>query len=167
MSELTWRAADLADAAGLAGLFEVIEGTAPIGLETEAGEVRERLSSPRLDRRTDTLIGVDAAAAPRAYAEAADMGVGAGQFRVRLTWALHPGLGSDSVGSALHRARVQRQRPGLRPAIRADPLTCGSAGSAVRSNDAQNATPADLSTRRADAPRTGGHPRRTRPGPSA
>lgn len=83
---------------GLAGLFELIGRTAPIGLETSAGEVRERLSAPRLELGTDTLIGVDADGAVRGYAEAADMGVGNGQFRIRLTCALPPG--SDG-GTAL------------------------------------------------------------------
>jgi mycothiol synthase len=101
MSEPTWRTAELTDVDEIAGLFEAIEKTAPIGMETAAGEVQDRLSAPRLDLRADTLVGVDPAGALCGYAEAADMGVGAGQFRIRLTCALRPGLDSDSMRFAV------------------------------------------------------------------
>jgi mycothiol synthase len=100
-SGISWRAAELADADDLAGLFQAIELAAPIGLETEPGEIRARLSMPRLDPRADTMIGIDAAHGPVAYAEAADMGVGAGRFRMRLTCALHPEVGGDVFGTVL------------------------------------------------------------------
>jgi ribosomal protein S18 acetylase RimI-like enzyme len=101
MSEPTWRAAELTDIDEITGLFEAIEKTAPIGMETAAGDVQDRLSASRLDLRADTLVGVDTAGALCAYAEAADMGIGAGQFRVRLTCALRPELDSDSMRFAL------------------------------------------------------------------
>ncbi|MGH3159395.1 MAG: GNAT family N-acetyltransferase [Streptosporangiaceae bacterium] len=98
MSEISWRAAELADADDLADLFQSIELAAPIGLETEPGEILARLSMPRLDLRADTMIGVDAARRPVAYAEAADMDVGAGKFRIRLTCAVHPDAGRPDAG---------------------------------------------------------------------
>jgi ribosomal protein S18 acetylase RimI-like enzyme len=101
VSEVSWRAAGLADAADLAGLFTVIELAAPIGLETEPGEVAARLSLPQLDLAADTLLGTDAARGLVAYAEAAAMGTGGGQFRVRLTCAVHPGAGGGVLGAAL------------------------------------------------------------------
>lgn len=90
MTEISWRAASLADAADLAGLFTAIELAAPIGLETRPGEVTARLRLPQVDLGTDTLIGTESAHGLIAYAEATDMGTGAGQFRVRLTCAIHP-----------------------------------------------------------------------------
>ena len=112
MSEISWRAAGLADDGDLARLFTAIELAAPIGLETEPGEILARLSMPRLDLQADTLIGVDAAGGPVAYADAADMGVGAGQFRIRLTCALHPGASDGVLGTVLDwltsRARQMR-----------------------------------------------------------
>jgi mycothiol synthase len=112
VTEVSWRAAGPADAADLAGLFEAIQLAAPIGLETEPGEIAERLSMPRLDPRVDTLIGVDAERSPVAYAEAADMGTGAGQFRIRLTCALRPDAGGDQreylLGWLIERARQMR-----------------------------------------------------------
>jgi mycothiol synthase len=112
VSEVSWRAAGLADAVDLAGLFAAIEAAAPIGLETGPGEIAGRLSMPRLDAAADTLVGTDAARGLVAYAEAADMGVGGGQFRVRLTCALHPGAGGDVLGVVLDwlMARARRMR---------------------------------------------------------
>jgi ribosomal protein S18 acetylase RimI-like enzyme len=101
MTRLSWRSADLADAAGLAALFQAVEQSAPVGLETELAEVQARLSSPRLDLAADTLAGVDAAGALLAYAEAAGMGIGQGQVRIRVTSAVHPELGTDVVASTL------------------------------------------------------------------
>lgn len=57
MSDLTWRAARASDAAGLAGLFQEIARTAPIGLETELADLASRLSRPGLDLDRDTLVG--------------------------------------------------------------------------------------------------------------
>jgi|ERR1700722_7480400 phage tail tape-measure protein len=94
MFKLSWRPADLADAGGLAGLFQAVEESAPVGLETDLAEVEARLSSPRLELATDTLAGVDAAGALLAYAEAANMGIGQGQVRIRVTSAVHPELGA-------------------------------------------------------------------------
>lgn len=112
MREINWRAAGLADASDLARLFTAIELAAPIGLETVPGEIVARLSMPRLDLQADTLIGVDAAGGPVAYAETADMGVGAGQFRIRLTCAVYPGAGDGVLGAVLdwltRRARQMR-----------------------------------------------------------
>jgi mycothiol synthase len=112
VSEISWRAAGVADASDLARLFTAIELAAPIGLETEPGELLARLSMPRLDLQADTLIGVDAAGGAVAYADTADMGVGAGQFRIRLTCALHPGAGDAILGAVLgwltRRARQMR-----------------------------------------------------------
>ena len=119
MSDVSWRAARTSDAARLAELFQVIARTAPTGLETEPAEVALRLSKPGLDLELDTLVGVDAAGAVLAYAEAADMGVGQGQFRVRLTNAAHPDLGDDGLHRThewlLERARHlhQERRPDL------------------------------------------------------
>jgi len=101
LSEISWRAAGLADAGDLARLFTAIELAAPIGLETEPGEILARLSMPRLELRADTLIGADAVRGVVAYAGAADMGVGAGQFRIRLTCAVHPDAGDDVLGAVL------------------------------------------------------------------
>jgi ribosomal protein S18 acetylase RimI-like enzyme len=101
MTRLSWRPAGLADAAHLAALFQAVEQTAPVGLETELAEVQARLSSPRLEPATDTLAGVDAAGALLAYAEAAGMGIGQGQVRIRVTSAVHPELGADVVASTL------------------------------------------------------------------
>ena len=113
VSELSWRAARLTDAGDLTGLFTAIEMAAPIGLETEPGEVLARLSMPRLDLRADTLIGADAAGGLVAYADAADMDVGAGQFRIRLTCAVHPGAGGGVLEAVLNwltgRARQMRR----------------------------------------------------------
>jgi mycothiol synthase len=112
VNEVSWRAAGSADVADLVDLFKAIELTAPIGLEAEPGEVAERLSMPRMDPRSDTLIGIDAQRGPVAYAEAADMGTGAGQFRIRLTCALRPGAGGDQMSFLLNwlieRARQMR-----------------------------------------------------------
>jgi ribosomal protein S18 acetylase RimI-like enzyme len=106
-----------ADAEGLAGLFEAIDLAAPIGLETGPGEISARLSMPRLDLLTDTMIGVDAARGPVAYAEAADMGVGGGRFRIRLTCALHPDTGGDVLATVLDwlTARARQMRSERRP----------------------------------------------------
>jgi len=101
MTRLSWRPAGLADAAGVAGLFQAVEQSAPVGLETELAEVQARLSSPRLDLATDTLAGVDAAGRLLAYAEAAGMGIGQGEVRIRVTSAVHPELGADVVASTL------------------------------------------------------------------
>ena len=92
MDELNWRAASDPDATGLAVLFGEIARAAPVGLETSRDEVEARLSLPRLALGRDTLVGTDAAGRVLAYAEAADMGVGQGRFRVRLTSAVHPDL---------------------------------------------------------------------------
>jgi mycothiol synthase len=119
MNELSWCSAGPADAARLVELFRAIEQAAPVGLETGLDEVRARLSMPRLSLDRDTLIGTDAAGAPMVYAEAADMGVGQGLFRIRLTGATHPDLGEDDVRTTLdwlvQRARrLHRERsPGL------------------------------------------------------
>jgi hypothetical protein len=99
MSDVTWRAARPADAANLAELFLAIARAAPIGLETDLAEVQSRLSRPRLDLKRDTLVGIDAAGNAVAYAETADMGVGQGQHRIRLTNALHPELGDEAARS--------------------------------------------------------------------
>jgi mycothiol synthase len=101
MNGLTWRGASMADAAGLAKLFDVIELTAPIGLETDLEEVQARLSMPKLNLDEDTRIGTDAAGMPMAYAEAADMGVGQGMFRIRLTIAVHAGRGPHDMRASL------------------------------------------------------------------
>jgi mycothiol synthase len=115
MSNLSWRAATAGDAAHLAALFGAIARTAPVGLETDLAEIQARLSRPGLDLDTDTLIGFDLAGELRAYAEAADMGVGHGQLRIRLTSALHPDLSSGAIREALDwllgRARqIHRER---------------------------------------------------------
>lgn len=68
-----------------------------MGLETEPAEVASRLSRPGLDLERDTLVRVDATGAALAYAEAADMGVGQGQFRVRLTNAVHPDFADETL----------------------------------------------------------------------
>jgi mycothiol synthase len=101
MSNLTWRSATAGDAAHLAVLFEDIARTAPVGLETGLAEIQARLSRPGLNLDTDTLIGFDLAGDVRAYAEAADMGVGHGQLRIRVTSALYPGLSSTDMRKAL------------------------------------------------------------------
>jgi mycothiol synthase len=101
VSEISWRAARLADTDDLADLFGDIELAAPIGLETQSGDIRARLSMPRLDLQADTMVGADAARGLVAYAEAADMGTSAGRFRVRLTCALHPAVNGDILGTVL------------------------------------------------------------------
>jgi mycothiol synthase len=101
MTRLSWRPAEPADAAAVAGLFQAVERSAPVGLETELAEVQARLSSSRLDLAADTLAGVDAAGALLAYAEAANMGIGQGQVRIRVTSAVHPELGADVVASTI------------------------------------------------------------------
>jgi mycothiol synthase len=117
MNEVSWRAAGLADAVDLAGLFTAIELAAPIGLETEPGEITARLSMPQVDLRADTLTGTDAVRGLIAYAEAADMGVGAGQFRIRLTCALHPDADADVLGAVLDwlTRRARQLRSGRHP----------------------------------------------------
>jgi mycothiol synthase len=117
VNEVSWQAAGLADAVDLAGLFTAIELAAPIGLETEPGEVAARLSMPQVDLGTDTLTGTDAARGLIAYAEAADMGVGAGQFRIRLTCAVHPDAGGDVLGAVLDwlTRRARQMRSGRHP----------------------------------------------------
>jgi mycothiol synthase len=101
MTELLWRSASLPDAPSVAALFGEIERLAPIGLETELAEVQARLSWPQLDLDTGTLAGFDAVGRLLAYAEAADMGIGQGQVRIRVTGAVHPELGPDVVASTL------------------------------------------------------------------
>lgn len=101
MNGLTWRGAVIADAAGLAELFGAAELAAPTGLETDLEEVRARLSMPKLALDRDTIIGTDAAGLPMAYAEAADMGIGQGMFRIRLTLAVHPRHGAQDMRTAL------------------------------------------------------------------
>jgi hypothetical protein len=113
MTRLSWRPADLSDAAGVAGLFQAVEQSAPVGLETELAEVQARLASPRLDLAADTLAGVDAAGRLLANAEAAGMGIGQGQVRIRVTSAVHPELGADVVASTLD---LLLTRAGHRPA---------------------------------------------------
>jgi ribosomal protein S18 acetylase RimI-like enzyme len=66
-------------------LFGEVARTSPIGLETELAEVQARLSMPRLDLSRDTMTAVDSEGEIVAYAEAADMGVGDGRMRIRLT----------------------------------------------------------------------------------
>jgi mycothiol synthase len=92
----------MSDVAGLAELFQVIAQAAPVGLETEPAEIASRLSRPGLDLERDTLVGVDPTGAVLAYAETADMGVGQGRFRIRLTNAVHPGLGDEAVRRTHH-----------------------------------------------------------------
>jgi mycothiol synthase len=99
MTALTWRAAEHADAAAIADLFQAIATTAPTGLETTVSEVRSRLTAPRLDLKRDSLVAVSAGAAVLAFAEVADMGIGHGRFRIRLTSAIHP----EADGVALRR----------------------------------------------------------------
>lgn len=99
----------------MAGLFRAIATRSPIGLESEPAEVASRLSRPGLDLQRDTLVGVDATGAVVAYAEAADMGVGQGQLRIRLTNAIHPDLGEATLHRThdwlIKRARqVHRER---------------------------------------------------------
>jgi ribosomal protein S18 acetylase RimI-like enzyme len=119
MNELTRRPAGLTDAAAIADLFRSIELAAPLGLETELAEVEARMSLPGLDLRADTLLAVDAKGTPLAYAETADMGVGQGQARVRITCAVRPGLGdevtSTTIDWLLFRARqlLKEHHPGL------------------------------------------------------
>jgi mycothiol synthase len=119
MSDLAWRPAGHSDATGVAELFRLIELAAPLGLETELAEVEARMSRPGLDLRADTLVGTDPAGTLLAYAETADMGVGNGQARVRVTCAVLPGLDAEITRAALDwalgRARllVQDHHPGL------------------------------------------------------
>lgn len=54
-----------------------------------------------MDLGTDTLIGTEPAHGLIAYAEATDMGTGAGQFRVRLTCAIHPDAGAGVLSTML------------------------------------------------------------------
>src|SRR5487761_488373 len=102
MTGLRWRPAAVSDAASMVSLFRVIEQVAPIGLETGLAEVQGRVSRPQLNLDRDTLAGFDADGRLVAYAEAADMGVGHGQVRIRLTSALHPDLGDDILPAALN-----------------------------------------------------------------
>jgi len=119
MSELVWRPAGPADAAGITDLFRAIESAAPLGLETERAEVGARMSRPGLDLRVDTVVAVDAADAISAYAETADMGTGQGRARIRLTCAVRPGLDDQITGATLDwlltRARqlLSEHHPGL------------------------------------------------------
>jgi mycothiol synthase len=116
---LTWRPASVADTVDIAALFRRIELVAPLGLETDLAEVEARMSRPGLDLGADTLVGVDPAGTIAAYAETADMGVGQGQARVRLTCAMGPGLAEDVTATAvdwlLARARqlLSERHPGL------------------------------------------------------
>ncbi len=119
MTGLIWRPASQADALAVAALFQEIERLAPIGLETEPAEVQARLSRPQLDLATDTLAGLDRAGKLVAYAETADMGVGQGQLRIRVTSAVHPDLGPEVVASTLDwllaraRSLLRDRSPGL------------------------------------------------------
>src|ERR1700677_357959 len=119
MSELAWRPAGPADAAGITDLFRAIELAAPLGLETEPAEVEARMSRPGLDLLADTVVAVDAADAIRVYAEAAEMGTGQGRVRIRLTCAVRPGLDDQITGTTLDwllaRARqlLSERHPGL------------------------------------------------------
>ena len=109
MSELAWRPVTPGDAAGVRELFLVVARTAPIGLETELAEVGGRLSSPRLDPQQDTLIGTDSSGRVVAYAECADMGVGNGRLRIRLTNVVHPEAGQH-VNRRTHQWLLDRAR---------------------------------------------------------
>lgn len=117
--ELRWRPARPADAPGIADLFSAVELVAPLGLESGLADVEARLSRPALDLDADTMVAVDAAGAISVYAEAADMGVGQGQARIRVTCAVRPGLEGQVTSTAvdwlLARARelLAEQHPGL------------------------------------------------------
>jgi mycothiol synthase len=119
MGDLMWRPARLADAAGIAGLFRAIELAAPLGMESGLADIEARLSQPAVDLRADTVVAVDAADAISVYAETADMGVGQGEARIRVTCAIRPGLDEQITGTALDwllaRARqlLAEHHPGL------------------------------------------------------
>ncbi|MFB9238860.1 GNAT family N-acetyltransferase [Plantactinospora siamensis] len=109
MDDLTWRPARPSDAANLLELFQAINRTTPIGLETDLAEVESRLSRPGLDLERDTFVGVAATGAALGYAETADMGVGQGQLRIRLTHAPHPEL-ADAAARQMQEWQLERAR---------------------------------------------------------
>jgi mycothiol synthase len=122
MGGLTWRTAIMADAASLAELFSATELATPTGLETDPEEILARLSMPRLILDRDAVIGTDASGMPMAYAEAADMGVGQGVFRIRLTAAVHPARGEQDMRAALdwllqRAGELRRERSPDLPAV--------------------------------------------------
>lgn len=106
-SDVHWRPATSADAPTVGVLFQTIAERAPAGLETILVEVESRLAAPRLDLARDTLVGAAADGDILAYAEAADMGVGQGQFRIRLTNAVHPSSG-EHIAQHTHRWLLDR-----------------------------------------------------------
>lgn len=119
MDELTWRPAGTADAPDIADIFAAVAAATPIGLDATIADVETRLDQPRLDLEHDTRIAVDAAGRPVAYAEAADMGVGQGSFRVRLTSAVRPGgpAGTDAAAYRWLLARAAEQRAERHPEL--------------------------------------------------
>jgi mycothiol synthase len=105
-----WRPARPADAAGIADLFRAIELVAPLGLDTGLADIEARMSQPALDLDADTMVAVDAADAISVYAETADMGVGEGQARIRVTCAVRPGLDEQITSTALNWLFTRSQR---------------------------------------------------------
>src|SRR5437763_11531198 len=107
MKEPPWRPATTADSDVLAALFREVTRVAPVGLEMSPPDVRARLTRPGLDLHVDTRAAVDPAGRLVGYAETADMGVGQGIARIRLTSAIHPCAGED-LAAALHEWSIQR-----------------------------------------------------------
>jgi mycothiol synthase len=131
---LTWRPAGTADAEGIANILAAVSRATPVGIDASVTDVRARLSRPRLDAERDTLLAVDAAGRPVAYAEAADMGVGQGTFRVRLTSAVRPdaAAGTDAAAYRWLLARAAGQRAERHPELPGAVAARCAAGDATR-----------------------------------
>jgi mycothiol synthase len=106
---VVWRSATTDDDGKLAALFTAVNRVAPIGLEMSPADVHARLTRPGLDLDADTQIAVDSAGKLVAYAEAADMGIGQGMARIRLTTVTQPGR-DDDLASALHDWSIHRAK---------------------------------------------------------
>ncbi|WP_319460210.1 GNAT family N-acetyltransferase [Micromonospora sp. RTP1Z1] len=95
-----WRPAAPTDVDRLTALLATCEQADPVGLDVEPDQVRARLAMPGLDHARDTLVAEDAAGRLVAYAEVADMGLGPGALRIRLTSVVDP----SARGSATRHA---------------------------------------------------------------
>ena len=125
MDTLTWRPAAAGDVEAIAGLYEAIERSAPVGRGTDPVEVRLRLDSV-----DDSLLAVDGSGHPVVFADVTDMGEAGGAVRVRVGAAIHPDV-DDRVRRRTHdwlMERAHRLRDECRPGM---PAVLGTVCSAV------------------------------------
>lgn len=99
--ELTWRPLTLEDADGLTALVHAVEMADEAPDRTSGEQIREALAQPWRDLATDSLAGVDAGGAVRAYA-LVDVKPGDTRcVRAFLDGAVHPQWRGRGLGRAL------------------------------------------------------------------